>query len=191
MLPLSQRLPIPFLAASLIASAQVAGPRVPVTLEQVASAVSGAAGVPVDPGDLSLPARLTSASADPVLHVTRAEIAGPDGIRLRLACETMGECLPFIALLRTHTPEQASMLASKFQAKSIHPAPGSNQRDLSLRAGAHATFLLETDRMRIAIPVISIDSGALGSEVRVASLDRKQIYHGVVSDSVTVRGTIP
>lgn len=190
-MPLPQLLPVLLLAASLFASAQASGPRLPLTPEQIASAITSTAGVTIDPGDISLPASIVSSSARPILRVTHAEVAGTEGVRLRLSCATTGQCLPFVALLRTRTPEQASVMVAKFEPLSTRPLPTSRQGDLNLRAGAHATFLLESDHMRISIPVICIDSGAPGSEVRVASLDRKQLYRGIVSDNATVRGALP
>ena len=60
-----------------------------------------------------------------------------------------------------------------------------------VRPGDHAVLLLEDSHMRITLPVIAIDSGRVGGEVRVSSLDRKTTFRAIVLESGAVRGDLP
>ena len=61
----------------------------------------------------------------------------------------------------------------------------------ALRPGEHAVLLLEDKQMQITLPVLSIDGGALGSTVRVSSLDRKKVFVATVVAMQVVRGALP
>ncbi len=164
--------------------------RVPLTGATVAAALTGA-GLPVEDSQIELPGALATTNTDPQLRVTGAELL-PDGhLRVRLACRQAGECQPFMATLRSSGPEaMAGLLALR---RSLQPpsAAHSNGNTDRLIAGQHATLHLESTHMLITVPVVAIDSGAPGTEVRVSSLDRKQLYRAVVADAGTVRGALP
>ncbi len=164
--------------------------RVPLTGATVAAALTGA-GLPVEGRQIELPGALATTNTDPQLRVTGAELL-PDGhLRVRLACRQAGECQPFMATLRSSGPEaMAGLLALR---RSLQPpsAAHSNGNTDRLIAGQHATLHLESTHMLITVPVVAIDSGAPGTEVRVSSLDRKQLYRAVVADAGTVRGALP
>ena len=164
--------------------------RVPLTGATVAAALTGA-GLPVEGSQIELPGALATTNTDPQLRVTGAELL-PDGhLRVRLACRQAGECQPFMATLRSSGPEaMAGLLALR---RSLQPpsAAHSNGNTDRLIAGQHATLHLESTHMLITVPVVAIDSGAPGTEVRVSSLDRKQLYRAVVADASTVRGALP
>ncbi len=164
--------------------------RVPLTGATVAAALTGA-GLHVEGSQIELPGALATTNTDPQLRVTGAELL-PDGrLRVRLACRQAGECQPFMATLRSSGPEaMAGLLALR---RSLQPpsAARSNGNTDRLIAGQHATLHLESTHMLITVPVVAIDSGAPGTEVRVSSLDRKQLYRAVVADAGTVRGALP
>ena len=176
--------------ASLPLTAQTVE-RVPLTGAVVAAALTGA-GLHVEGSQIELPGSLATTNTDPQLRVTGAELL-PDGrLRVRLACRQAGECQPFMATLRSSsTPEaMAGLLALRrsFQSTFAEHPNGNTDR---LLAGQHATLHLESTHMYITVPVVAIDSGAPGAEVRVSSLDRKQLYRAVVADPSTVRGALP
>lgn len=178
------------LLAALNTHAQGLTARFPLDADAVVVTLS-ASGLSVNAGDITLPADLTAAVTHPVLRITHAEAVQGERVRLRLVCENGGDCLPFFAVLQRHGPGKASATASQLGLESPRTPSTTYAKSAVLRAGTRAVFLLQTEHMRITIPVVSIDSGAPGAEVRVASLDHKQLYHGVVSDSTTVRGTLP
>jgi flagella basal body P-ring formation protein FlgA len=45
-----------------------------------------------------------------------------------------------------------------------------------MRAGAHATLVMDDARSHIQVAVISLENGIAGHRIRVASLDHKQVY---------------
>ncbi len=165
--------------------------RVPLTGAVVAAALTGA-GLHVEGSQIELPGALATTNTDPQLRVTGAELL-PDGhLRVRLACRQAGECQPFMATLRSSSaPEaMAGLLALRQGLQPPSAAHSSGYTD-RLIAGQHATLHLESTHMLITVPVVAIDSGAPGTEVRVSSLDRKQLYRAVVTDASTVRGALP
>jgi flagella basal body P-ring formation protein FlgA len=40
----------------------------------------------------------------------------------------------------------------------------------------------------IHLQVLAIDTGTIGQQVRVSTLDRKKVFHGIVTGSATVTG---
>lgn len=181
---------VSLLAFPLLSSAQAPAARVPVSARDVALVVSAVAGASVDASEVSLPADLTAATANTNLRLLQAEATQPAAVRLKLACEG-GGCLPFFALLHVHDQAEAVQVASQISLKLNHNLPIESRKGTAVQAGMRATLLLEDEHMRISLPVVLIDSGAPGTEVRVASLDRKQLYRGIVSDNQTVRGSLP
>lgn len=178
-------------ASTIPLQAQTPGERFPLTGAVVAAALNRT-GLAVVATQIDLPSPLSAATKEPQLRVTMADLL-PDGrLRVRLACQQTGDCMPFLATVRLPSaPESLTAMANlqktvKTASTPIHPAATGH-----LLAGQHATLLMEDNRMRIALEVISIDSGVPGSEVRVSSLDRKQTFRAVVVDAGTVRGTLP
>ncbi len=153
--------------------------------------VLSAAGVTVAANDLDVPAAVTSSSPAPALRLTGAQPVDNDHLRLRFICDVPGQCLPFFVVLQSRGIGAAERLASQFTLKVSAGQPIKEQGGTVLHAGTPAMLLIETHHMRITIPVVSIDTGAPGTEVRVASLDHKQIYRGVVGDNSIVRGNLP
>ncbi len=178
------------LCATLPCLAQTAPARYPLTADAVAGALT-AAGAPVTAADITMPSALTCMSLAPHLTLQSTGLSGPAQLRVRVTCAGAGQCLPFMVLADLHDPTTALAAHQK-----LTPQPPSSQLAQHaaanvLRAGQHATLLLEDGHMRISLPVISIDTGATGTEIRVASLDRKQTYRGTVTDADTVRGALP
>lgn len=169
--------------------AQTAQPRVPVTPDMVATALSRQ-GLAVSADQLEMPVQLTAAGV-PDLQVTKAELIAPQKLRVRLTCAAAAPCQPFLALVRLHSIAAGLHELSQLQATPSTQTAGRTVYSDRLLAGQHVTLLMEDAHMRIRLPVIAIDSGAHGAEVRVASLDRKQNYRGVVEDAGTVRGALP
>ena len=62
--------------------------------------------------------------------------------------------------------------------------------DIVAKSGAHATLLLEGDRMHIKVPVICLETGEVGHTIRVAAADHKQTYSAEVVDATLLKGTL-
>jgi flagella basal body P-ring formation protein FlgA len=58
---------------------------------------------------------------------------------------------------------------------------------ITMRAGAHATLVMDDDRAHIQIAVISLENGLAGHRIRVASPDHKQVYVAEVVNASLLR----
>lgn len=180
----------PFLGQGIATGQAVPLARVPLDAAVVAESLS-AHGFPMNPSNIELPLGLTALEAKPNLKITSADFLPHGGVRLRISCTPAADCQPFFANI--HTAAAVKDLQA-FASQLNHTATafvGAESPSSHLVAGSRITLLLEDLRMRILLPVVAIDSGYPGSEVRVSSLDRKQTFRAVVADGQTVRGTIP
>lgn len=170
-------------------SSQNVTSRVPLTSAMVAAALSRQ-GLDVTADQLELPAHLT-ASGTPDVQVTQAELVAPQRLRVHLTCAQLGQCQPFLVTIQLPNTSSGLLSLSTLKQSSLPPSLGAASSGEHLLAGQHVTLLMEDARMRIVLPVIAIDSGVRGTEVRVSSLDRKRSYLAVVEDAGTVRGVLP
>ena len=164
--------------------------RFPIDAAVVAESLS-AQGFSVDRSHIELPPGLTVLRPKPHLQITSADLLPHSGIRLRLSCTPATDCQPFFAKLQTASAAEdlqafASQVSRTPASSAVAESPSAH-----VLAGSHVTLLLEDLHMRIVLPVVAIDSGYQGSEVRVSSLDRKQTFRAVVADGQTVRGALP
>jgi flagella basal body P-ring formation protein FlgA len=161
-------------------------------IAQSVSAVLATAGVFSEASQIELPPFLHTTSLQPTLKVTAAELLPNGRLRVRFACASSRECQPFVATLGAASSQKSSVdlaaLRKSIGSENTLPTVGATHR---LLAGQHVTLLLEDDFMHIRVPALAIDSGLPGTEVRVSSLDRKQVFRGLVIDAATVRGTLP
>jgi flagella basal body P-ring formation protein FlgA len=58
-----------------------------------------------------------------------------------------------------------------------------------MRAGAHATLMMDDNRSHIQVTVISLENGVVGHRIRVASPDHKQVYVAEVVSSSLLKGS--
>jgi hypothetical protein len=172
-----------------VAQALGVATRIPLTPTVVASVLAGA-GLPVDPKELEIPADLSIRNAESRLRITGAELLSDARIRVKLACESVGDCQPFLVIVHSQSTEQGLSGLAKLQ-KAVDTDPRTRiSLPGRLQAGQRATFVLEDSQMLISMPVVLIDTGGPGVEVRVSTLDRKQTFRGVVSRSGVVRGSL-
>lgn len=168
--------------------------RVPLNATMVANALS-AQGFPVDPSRVELPSGLSTVGVKPQFRVDTAELLPEGRFRIRLSCAQVGECLPFVVTVQTTSSSgglhDLAALQGHITAPTTPRASPGQRIAVHLLAGSRATLLMEDIHMRIAVPVIAIDSGLPGEEVRVTSLDRKQTFRAVVADARTVKGELP
>ncbi len=170
--------------------AQTQRVRVPVTAIMIAEALQ-AAGLSVSPAHIEVPSSLSATQSNPEVLVVGAEALADKRLRVRLACKATASCLPFFAIVEVGEGNEGvrnflAAHASSGGSASLRPVEASG-----MRAGNQALLVLENMHMHIELPVLLIDSGAVGSEVRVSSLDRKKMFRGVIVNSQLVRGNLP
>ena len=170
--------------------------RFALTAAQVALAIS-LSGMQTAPEHVSLLTRVVATEPAPVLDVLSVEtlgkgpLAGNSGVRLRvkLACRLPGKCLPFYAIV-------GSPLSTAGPANIVSNAPpifkntgGNANSEITMRAGTHATLMMDDHRSQIQIAVISLENGMVGHRIHVASPDHKQTYVGEVVNARLLRGS--
>lgn len=164
--------------------------RFAITADQVARAVS-TGGIGVAGAQVSLLANVVATEPNPLLDVVAVEPLGDrwserySGTHswVKLACHTPDECLPFYAIVSWRR-EQAGRAPDK---SSAPPAALKPNVAITMRAGAHATLVMDDDRAHIQIAVISLENGLAGHRIRVASPDHKQVYVAEVINASLLR----
>jgi flagella basal body P-ring formation protein FlgA len=168
-------------------------------------------GLDVEPSEVHLPMILSASSPSPNLEITATERLTDGRVRLQLRCRTAGECVPFNATLDVRSAAAVvaeaglkSSTVSELTAMSryveMQPTARSEPSSPSaiahagttatLHAGSKAVLVFQDQHMTIHLPVIAIDSGATGADVRVCTPDRKKTFRATVMDQATVRGVM-
>jgi hypothetical protein len=165
--------------------------RFALTASQVALAISSS-GMQTTPEHVSLLSRVVATEPTPVLEVLSVEKLGKglltesSGVRLRvkLACRVPGKCLPFYVIVSS-VPSTDWPTNIPANDSSI----GNANSEVTMKAGTHATLLIDDDRSHIQVAVISLENGIVGHRIHVASPDHKQTYVGEVVNARLLRGS--
>ena len=186
-------------AQQLLPSA--AAPHLALRYEVSASVVAAALtteGLAIAPDRLHLAMPLSAANPAPQLHVAGAELEHDGSLLLRIICRRAGECMPFFATIAKSDGEAAlaalpglrDATAAATAGTAAAPTAAVVAHPQGIAVGAHITLQLTDAQMHIQLPAVAIDTGAPGSEVRVASLDRKHTWRGIVLNANTVQGGV-
>ncbi len=180
---------VPIAAAAKAPSAVGGRPAIP---PSAVAATLAQAGLSVPEARLHLPGSLSSETDTPELKITAAEQRANGSLSVRFACRSAVECMPFFVTVDP-ADDRPALAAFAERMLAQHQAAGTSSARSDRAAvaiGAHVTLQLTDAQMRIQLPAVAIDTGAPGAEVRVASLDRKHTWRGVVIDATTVRGGV-
>jgi hypothetical protein len=174
----------------------ILGSRYPIAEGGIAKALN-AVGVSVDISQVHLPAHVSAATAAPELEIVTAEPLGNDQVRLQLRCHAASECLPFLATVDVKDPDSVAVTARPKIASANSPghqttlqASTSRKDGSQLRAGSRAVMEIRDGRMDIYLPVLAIDTGTIDQQVRVCTLDRKKVFHAIVTGEGRVEGVM-
>jgi hypothetical protein len=170
--------------------------RFALTAGQVARALSNG-GIPATDAQVSLPTRVVATESSPVLDVLSVEqlnkepMAGhtPARSRVRLGCHLPGKCLPFYAIVSSLEPPVGLAATASHASAGINNPVSKPNMEITMRAGTHATLVMDDNRSHIQIAVISLENGIAGHRIHVASPDRKQVYLGEVVNANLLRGS--
>lgn len=161
---------------------------------QVVNALS-AQGMRVTAGQVFLVAEVVAARPDPeldVLAVGPHAVTSPAGTRARswvkLGCRTPGTCLPFYALVAMDSTEVAGRHVPPRRLGPARTAVPERSATV-MRAGTHATLELTGPEQRIEVAVISLQGGAMGRTIRVATPDYKQFYRAEIVGANRLKGS--
>ena len=119
-------------------------------------------------------------------------------LEFRLECSTAGACRPFLATLRTHDDkiprEMLGLLSNtsaekEFTEKGLAVGvPGTPRRVRKtvtrpqplVRAGEHVRLVVTGPGIRMKIPAVCLEPGALGQTIRARSLEGPKVFHAQV-----------
>jgi len=158
--------------------------RFALTAGQIAQALS-ANGMHVADRQVSLLANVVAIEQHPRLDVLSVQPLGdrwsgphsePRSL-VKLGCHLPGVCLQFYAIVsgQEGTAGSSSSAPAVLAKGLLKPNTA-----VTMRAGTHAMLVMDDDRVHIQVAVVSLESGAIGHRIRVATPDRKQFYIGEV-----------
>ena len=168
--------------------------RFSLTAQQVARALSEG-GMPLEGKRVSLVANVVAAVPNPKLDIQTVEPFGDPspgeypGAQswVRVDCHEQGICLPFFAVVSWPVqPVRGASGGLNAPVAAIKPASRANVA-ITIRAGMHATLVMDDDRSHIQIAVISLENGMTGHTIRVASADHRQVYAAEVVSAQLLR----
>jgi hypothetical protein len=183
-----------FLCAMAVFTPAVAQPadggNYAVGAEQVAQALARG-GIHVTAGQVTMVADVVASRPRPqleVLAVGPPAVTAASGIRpsswIMLGCSVPGICLPFYVLIAKavgESPRQSRVGA--------YPKAVPKKSAILIRAGARATLVLAGPKAQIELSVVSLEAGAMGRIIRVATPDYKQFYRAQVMGANWLKGT--
>jgi hypothetical protein len=162
-----------------------------ITTAQIAAAITDA-GLKVSEEQVTLLADVVAKTSTPALQVQSMERWGDHRLRVRLACATSDQCLPFMVSVRCSqdcSPHPASGGARPMSAgvnETRRTIPGA----YVVRAGSSATLRIDGGHVHIELSVICLENGAAGQTIRVASNDRSRTYTAQVVDGTLLRSVL-
>jgi hypothetical protein len=167
----------------------------PIGTSQAVAALS-AKGIAVPGEDVSMTANVVASQPHPALEVLAAgSISGSEvsqrasGSRfwVKLGCQVAGVCLPFYALVTLPAVDVSPWIDG---LRSMASASAKPKISFAVQAGARATLILEDGRSRVEMPVVALERGVIGSEIRVATPDRKNSYRVTVVGPGLLKGSL-
>jgi hypothetical protein len=162
------------------ARAHAASARTAISPANVAEAITQA-GMQVRPGQVDILSAIGSVHPDALLHVVRVARLNTDLLKVRMRCEENSECLPFYVLLHGKTEGEVADFRKLLEKTPIAPkAP-------VVRGGEAVTLIVQTQDMRMTLPVICLQNGRLGERIKVTSPDRKRTFEAEVVQAGLVR----
>ncbi len=131
----------------------------------------------------------TAAAAveNPVLQVTASQVdPRRQMLQLRLRCVERSTCGSFLVMapLSRTSPAQASEAAQRVTAARPEPIPKAGTHPSSgpilVRAGDFATLVLESEGIRISLPVTCLQRGGLLETIRARQVGGQHVYQAEV-----------
>jgi hypothetical protein len=170
--------------------------RFALTAGQVARALSES-GIQTTEAQVSLLTRVVATESSPALDVLSVDSLAkqpkaehsPVRSRVKLACRLPGKCLPFYAIVSWSEPTASPAAAASSTAPLVSNVIFNANAGITMRAGTHATLVMDDNRSHIQVAVISLENGMAGHRIRVSSPDHKQVYFGEVVSASLLKGS--
>ncbi len=152
--------------------------------------------LPVEGVQVILAAQVNTSTAEPALNLESVVALDGHSEQIKLSCRVHAQCRPFYALARL--PERQGSLGAQAYAQLF--AQGRREHASSLpvagdptgilRAGSHATLVIDEDRLHIRLPVICMQGGTPGDRIRVTTVNRRQTYEAIVLNGAELKGNL-
>jgi hypothetical protein len=107
---------------------------------------------------------------------------------VKLGCQEAGVCLPFYAMVALPTGDTAALIEGLRNAGKMKGVGIKHDKGFTIPAGARATLVLEGSHSRVEIPVVALEPGMAGSEIRIATPDRRNSYRAIVVGPGVLKG---
>lgn len=132
-------------------------------------------GVSILPEQMEELSGMTAAEPNPPLKVLSIDLLDADSDKVLLRCEHPNTCLPFYVLVHWGRLEDGS--TSRPGQTDPRPArPEQRTGNLLVRSGRTVVLMLEGEYIHMTLPVLCLQNGGRGQQVRVISKDTKKRY---------------
>jgi Chaperone for flagella basal body P-ring formation len=145
--------------------------------------VLDASGINITPDQMEQLSSVTAAGPNPRLKVVSVEVLDGESDKVRLQCEQPNTCLPFYVLL--HWGQPGSRQDGRTTQPALHP------ENMLVRSGKAAILVFEGDFLRMTLPVMCLQNGGLGQQVRVLNKETKKTYWARVTALGVVTSVLP
>lgn len=176
-----------FLASAVDSAAQEGSSRrTPVTRDEVGEAIAKAMRpmlqqAPASPlWDFEIPLAVPAASPHRLAVVSLCRSNDPQWVRVHLACDKPGDCLPFLAYVKVGIP--VPVRSCGFEETQDRASPRAVR---IIHAGDRATAVLATAGFRMSARVLCLDGGAVGETIRVRAREGR-IFQARISGPALV-----
>jgi len=148
--------------------------RTPIGREWILSALDSS-GIQICPDQMEQLSSVTAAVPNPRLRVMSVDVLDGESDKVKLQCEHPDRCLPFYVLLHWGQPGDEHYVSSGRQ--DVRPtSPGLSRKDMWVRSGKPAVMVFEGDLIRMTLPVLCLQNGGRGQQVRVLNKETKRTY---------------
>ncbi len=141
--------------------------RTPISRENILSALHSS-GLAIAPAQMEQLSNITAAEPNPLLKVISVDMLDGESDKVLLRCEHPNTCLPFFVLVHWDRREQESADRSG--------RPGIQPQNLLVRSGRFVTLMLDGEYIHMTMPVLCLQNGGRGQQVRVISKATKKRY---------------
>jgi hypothetical protein len=161
--------------------------RTPISRDCIVRALHSS-GIPIPPEQMEELAGMTAAEPNPPLKVLSIDMLDADSDKVLLRCEHPNTCLPFYVLV--HWGQLKDGSTSRPGQTYRKPAPEQRAANLLVRSGRTVVLMLEGEYIHMTLPVLCLQNGGRGQQVRVISKDTKKRYVARVTGPGVVRSVL-
>jgi hypothetical protein len=170
------------LLAGMVAPVRAAdNSRTPISQEQILSALNSS-GIHVTSDQMEQLSTVTAAEPKPRLKVVSIDVLDGESDKVRLQCEQASSCLPFFVLLHWGQPGRQNGRTTQ---------SAQQPENILVRSGKAAVLVFEGDFLRMTLPVMCLQNGGLGQQVRVLNKETKKTYWARVTALGVVTSVLP